>query len=215
KLRPPPWAACPAAWAWAGEISRSSGLNTFIWGSTGKIAGNYAMAAIPEPAGGTRTGRPAMSGHAPAPGSNGLREAGKVPRGGRPASADVPAPPRLRPRLRTRASVVGGAPRGMEGVPEIREPARLDRRAHAGHQRLVVPEVVQGAEDRAEHFVAAVQVPQVGATVAAGAGGTAAAFLDRPRIALELRVADPQRACGGEVVAVARVAGGHHAVEHV
>src|SRR3546814_12421659 len=67
------------------------------------------------------------------------------------------------------------------------------RPAHAGHQRLVVPEVVQGAQDRGQHLVAAVQVAQVGAAAAVAAGVAAAAFLDRARVVLMLRVADADR----------------------
>src|SRR5690606_29491306 len=106
-------------------------------------------------------------------------------------------------------------PGRMEGPPETGEGSRGDGRAHRRHQLLVVPEVVQGAQDRAQHLVAAVQVAQVGAAEAAGAGGAAAALLDRARVALELRVADADGAGRGEIVAVARVPGRHHAVEHV
>src|SRR5690606_37017443 len=56
---------------------------------------------------------------------------------------------------------------------------------------------------------------QVGAAVAAGTGRAAAALLDRPQVVLVLGVAHPDHAGGGEVVAVARVAGRHDAVEHV
>src|SRR3546814_5976298 len=52
-------------------------------------------------------------------------------------------------------------------------------------------------------------------SVAVAAGVAAAAFLDRARVVLMLRVADAHGAGAGEVMAVARVAGRHHAVEHV
>src|SRR5688572_33345466 len=94
---------------------------------------------------------------------------------------------------------------GVEGLTECLEGSRLDGRTHVGHERLVVPEVVQGPEHRREHFVAAVQVAQVGAGVAAGTGGAAAALLDRTQVALVLRVADADRPGAGEVMAVARV----------
>src|SRR5690606_38228542 len=95
------------------------------------------------------------------------------------------------------ASAAGRPARSVERAAEGGAAAVLGRRADAGHQRLVVPKVVQGAEERAQHLVAAVQVAQVGAAEAAGAGRAAAAFLDRPRVALELRIADAQRAGGG------------------
>src|SRR5690606_19505411 len=101
----------------------------------------------------------------------------------------------------------------VEGFPEAGKRAFRDRRAHPRHQRLVVPEVVQGAQDRPEHLVAAVEVAQVGAAVAVAAGVAAAALLDRPRVLLELRIADADGAGGGEIVAIARVACRHHAVE--
>src|SRR5690606_18839038 len=88
----------------------------------------------------------------------------------------------------------------MEGPPEVGEGSRGDRLAHAGHQPLVVPQVVQGAQDRAQHLVAAVQVAQVGTAEAAGTGRAAAALLDRAGVALEFRVADAQGTGGGEVM---------------
>src|SRR5690606_16766026 len=109
----------------------------------------------------------------------------------------------------------GVAPTRSEGVAEAGERALPDRLAHARHQRLVVPEVVQGAQDRRQHLVAAVQVAQVGAAVAIAAGMAAAALLDRARVLLVLRVADADGAGRSEVVAVARVAGRHDAIEHV
>src|SRR5688572_23720973 len=67
----------------------------------------------------------------------------------------------------------------VEGLAEGGEGSRGDGGAHVGHELLVVPEVVQGAQDRAEHLVAADEVAQVGAAVAAAAGGAATALLDR------------------------------------
>src|SRR3546814_7303132 len=96
---------------------------------------------------------------------------------------------------------------GMEGVAEGGEGSLRDGGTHPGHELLVVPEVVQGPQDRRQHLVAAVQVAQVGARIAAGAGLAAAALLDRTDIALVLRVADAHGAGGREVVAIAGVAG--------
>src|SRR3546814_21038708 len=60
-----------------------------------------------------------------------------------------------------------------------------------------------------------VQVAQVGAAVAAAAGVAAAALLDRAGVVLVLGIADAHGAGAGEIVPVARVAGRHHAAEHV
>src|SRR5690606_34099492 len=97
-----------------------------------------------------------------------------------------------------------GAAGGVELAAEGLEPALLDRSAHVGHQLLVVPEVVQGAQHRPQHLVAAVQVAQVAAGIAAAAGHAAAAGLDRFHVPLVAGVADAHRAERGEVVAVAR-----------
>src|SRR3546814_4477504 len=57
-------------------------------------------------------------------------------------------------RRRIRGGVWDVAPTCGEGLAEGGKAAFLDRAAHAGHQRLVVPEVVQGAQDRGQHLVA-------------------------------------------------------------
>src|SRR4030095_2402991 len=54
-----------------------------------------------------------------------------------------------------------------------------------------------------------------GTRVAAGAGRAATALLDRPQVLLVLRIADADHAGTREIVAVAGVPGGHHAIEHV
>src|SRR5690554_4456361 len=84
----------------------------------------------------------------------------------------------------------------VEGLAERGKGSRGDGLAHARHQPLVVPQVVQRAQDRAQHLVAADQVAQVGAGVAAGAGRAAAALFDRAQVALVLRVADAHHAGG-------------------
>ena len=55
---------------------------------------------------------------------------------------------------------------------------------------------------------------QIGAREA-GAGGAGAALVDRPLVGLVARIAQAQVTEAGEQMAVARVAGGHHAIEHV
>ena len=48
---------------------------------------------------------------------------------------------------------------------EFREAAGLDRGPDVGHQGLVIVQIVDGIEPRAENLTAAVQVPQIGPAV--------------------------------------------------
>src|SRR3546814_954948 len=86
---------------------------------------------------------------------------------------------------------IRGSPPDAEGLAEGGEAACFDRPAHAGHQRLVVPEVVQGAQPRGPHPVAPPQVPHVGAAVAVAAGLAAPTLLAPPRLALTLPLPHP------------------------
>src|SRR5207342_3924965 len=79
---------------------------------------------------------------------------------------------------------------GIEGLPERGEGSRGDRLAHPGHQALVMAQIVQSPQHRAEHLVAAVQVAQVAAAEAVAAGVAVATLLDRPDVALIHRIAD-------------------------
>ena len=75
-------------------------------------------------------------------------------------------------------------------------------------------QVVDGVELGAEHLAAAVEMMQIGAgEMPAGVAG--AAGVKRPGVVPIAAVAQPQQAGGGEQMAVAGVAGGHHAVEHI
>src|SRR4249919_1049058 len=134
-----------------------------------------------------------------------------MPRAAAAASGQHRAPLRAS-SSRARGELAVG---GMEGVAEGPKGSPPDRRPHVRHQRFVVPQVVQCAEDRRQHLVAAIQVPQVRAAVAVAAGVATAPFLDRTQVRPVLCVADADDARPGEEVPVARVARRHHAVEHV
>ena len=96
----------------------------------------------------------------------------------------------------------------------VGEFALFDGFAHFGHDGLVEMQVVDGVQLRAQNFAGAVQVVQVGAaemrTGVAGAG-----FVERAGVVFVLGVFDFDVAETGEQPAVAGVAGGHDAVEHV
>ena len=76
-------------------------------------------------------------------------------------------------------------------------------------------QVVDAREHRPQHLAAAVQVVQVSPAHTSAAGVAAAGLVDRPGIGLVASVADAQVTEAGEQMAVAGVARGHHAVEHV
>src|SRR6185312_609582 len=99
----------------------------------------------------------------------------------------------------------GALPARMERGHEILQAPRRDRLAQPRHQPLVMAEVVHGGELAAEDLVAAVEMAQVGAAETIRAGMAVAALLDHPGIGGVFRVADAQRALGGEQEAVARV----------
>jgi hypothetical protein len=80
---------------------------------------------------------------------------------------------------------------------------------------IVEIEVVHDAETQAERFVRLEKMAYVGSRIAMPAYGTAAAFLDRPRVGLILRVADMQCTVSGVKIAVAAVAARIDAVEEI
>src|SRR5437899_1987879 len=89
-----------------------------------------------------------------------------------------------------------------------------DRAAQLAHERLVVVQVVQGIEPRAEDLVHLLQVMQVAAReMCAGVAGAGA--VQRPRVVAVAGVADLDVAVAGEEPAVAGVSRGKDAVEHV
>src|SRR5450759_52851 len=101
-----------------------------------------------------------------------------------------------------------------ESRREISECTRFDRCADFTHQLLVVMQVVDGVEARAEYLVEAVQMVQVSTgEVAAGVAG--AQPVQRAPVKPVLRDLDLDVAKPGEQHAIARIARRHHAVEHV
>src|SRR6185312_16820518 len=95
--------------------------------------------------------------------------------------------------------------RGVEALDERTQRAGGDRGAQAGHQALVMAQVVRRGELATEDFVATVEVAQVGARVTAGASHAVAALLDHPRVRGIHGIADAQRAAGGEQETIARI----------
>src|SRR5674476_1151623 len=100
-----------------------------------------------------------------------------------------------------------------ESRREISECTRFDRCADFTHQLLVVMQVVDGVEARAEYLVEAVQMVQVSTgEVAAGVAG--ALPVQRAQVQPVLRVLDLDVAKPGEQHAVARVACRQYTIEH-
>ncbi len=86
--------------------------------------------------------------------------------------------------------------------------------AQTCHKPLIMPQVMDGIEHAAEHFAALVQVMQIGAgEVLTGVAITGR--IQRRLIVAMYRVADLDHSRLGKQVTVARIAAGHHAVEHV
>ena len=77
----------------------------------------------------------------------------------------------------------------MKGGNHLGQAAGGNRFAQLAHQHLVVVQVMQRVELRAEDFADAVQVVQVGAREVA-AGVAVAALVERARVVLVLRVLD-------------------------
>src|SRR5262245_39334485 len=95
------------------------------------------------------------------------RPGGYVPRPIKVLDAERPRPAKAlgAPRGARKGSSgvdLGLAPGGVEGGDEIVEPARLDGAPQAGHQALVMAQVVHRCQLAAQDLVAAVQMAQVG-----------------------------------------------------
>src|SRR5262244_662372 len=101
-----------------------------------------------------------------------------------------------------------------EGGETVLEASPRDCLAQLAHESLVVVQVVQGVEPRAEDLVDLLQMVQV-APGKTRAGVAAAGLVERPRVVAVARVADLDVAEAGEEPAVPRVARRQHAVEHV
>src|SRR5215467_5380360 len=101
-----------------------------------------------------------------------------------------------------------------ESREPVLETSPRDRLAQLAHEGLVVVQVVQGIEARAQDLVDLLQMVQV-APGETRAGVAAAGLVERPRVVAVARVADLDVAEAGEEPAVPRVARRQHAVEHV
>src|SRR5712691_8605233 len=121
----------------------------------------------------------------------------------------------LWPRGRARATSIGALPERFEqSFRVVACPTRLDGGAQPGHEVSVEREVVQGVQPKREQLLRGEEVAQVGAcerpagvAAAPGVGGT--------RVAGVPRRLDLQPPPSREKQAVARDAGGQHAVEQV
>ena len=95
-----------------------------------------------------------------------------------------------------------------------RQPAGENGFSRAAHQTQIVLQVVHRGQARVEDLLGVEEVGQVGPAVAA-AGLAGAALLDGP-VGLAVHALPMfNRPLAHEQLAVAGVAGGHHAVEHV
>src|SRR5690606_29886183 len=94
------------------------------------------------------------------------------------------------------------------------EAALFDRRTHRLHQGQVLMEIMNGAEARGQNLAALVQMTQVRPAVMS-ASVAVALLVYGAHVGLVLRVADLDSAPVGKEPAIAGVAGGHYAVEHV
>src|SRR5438445_3360778 len=110
----------------------------------------------------------------------------------------------------TRRSLPG---REVAGGPGPKPSLRYGGTQRA-HQLEVEVQVVERVQAATQDLVAAVEVAQVGArVVAARIAGTIG--IDRPEVGLVGAVADVDDPGRGEQMAVAGVAGWHHAVEYI
>ena len=92
--------------------------------------------------------------------------------------------------------------------------ALFDGFAHFCHDDLVEVQIVDGVELCAQDFADTVQMVQVGAAeILTGLAG--AAFINRTLVEFVFGVFDLQIAKTGKQPAVTRIAGRHHAVEHI
>src|SRR5499427_6020691 len=101
-----------------------------------------------------------------------------------------------------------------EGDEAVLEAPRRDGLAQLAHEGLVVMQVVQGIEPRAQDLVDLLEMVQVGPGEM-GAGVATTGLVERLRVVAVARVADLDVAEAGEQPAVPRVARRQHAVEHV
>src|SRR3954465_112948 len=99
------------------------------------------------------------------------------------------------------ASIRLGEPGGPDARAVFREASLFNGLANAGHQRLVIAQVVQRVEARTEDFIRFLEVKQVGARKAP-AGVAVAALVQRPRVRAMAGVADLDVAMSREKPAI-------------
>src|SRR5450631_914676 len=121
--------------------------------------------------------------------------------------------PAMQPRGSAFFGSGGSALRGEPGAPGG-EALRLDRRAQAFNQLEIVVQVVDRVQARAQDFLGAVEMMQVGAREIA-ARVARALRVEGPGVLAVASVLDLHVAGAREEPAVARVAGRQHAIEHV
>src|SRR5688572_2696587 len=131
---------------------------------------------------------------------------------------DFPPVAEMRAGLRPRPKKVRILARRCTQSAKLRhetgELSPLDRATQFPHQFQKVIEVVPGIEPRAENFVHLLKMVQIrAAEVTAGVASTR--FIERPQVVPVAGVPELDRAMAREDPAVARVAGGQHAIEHI
>ena len=89
-----------------------------------------------------------------------------------------------------------------------------DRIAHIAHQLLEEKNIVKSGQVHAEYFVGLEEMAQIGSAIM-GTRFTSAIRFERLWIFGMGGVSEPQSSVAGKDGTIARVAGGHHAVEHV
>ena len=115
------------------------------------------------------------------------------------------AKPQLQPTPGAPASGALASPFPVKAGDVVGECAGCDGVAQVAHQLLVIVQVVDGGQPRAEDLVKAVEVVQIApGEIAAGVAG--AGWIDGVRIFAILRLFDDQLAGAGEEAAVAGVA---------
>src|SRR6266566_6729013 len=94
------------------------------------------------------------------------------------------------------------------------KPPSTDGAADIRHEALVEPHIMHGNEDGSKHLVGEKKVAD-GATGEIAASVAVAVSFDWIGVLYKARIAQPQRAGGGEGVGIAAVARGEDAVEHI
>lgn len=105
-------------------------------------------------------------------------------------------------------------PHGKLVLAEAHQLTGEDCGPHLADQGLVVGDVVERQEDRAEHFAGNKKVPEIRTGVAA-AGQAAAVGIEGSEVLLVCGIFDADGTMAGEGHSIAAIASRHNAVEHV